>query len=53
MGSTAKLVLGIVAALTAAGLIFKFVIRSKKDVNKTTQIGNKVGGDQAGRDIKK
>ena len=37
-----------------AGIVFTIRIRSKKNnSNKADQKGNRVGGDMAGRDIKK
>ena len=53
--NTTQIVLAIIAAIAAAGLIFKFVI--KKNSNKNSGNVNikdsKVGGDVAGRDINK
>lgn len=55
INSTIQLILGIIAAIIGAGLIFKFVI--KKNSNKNSGNVNikdsKIGGDVAGRDIKK
>jgi hypothetical protein len=45
---------GVVAVAIAAGLVFKFIFKSKQtNVTKVTQKGNQVGGDNAGRDINK
>lgn len=53
--NTTQIILGIIAAIAAVGLIFKFVI--KKNSNKNSGTVNikdsKIGGDVAGRDIKK
>lgn len=53
--NTTQIIVAIIAAIAAAGLIFKFVI--KKNSNKNSGNVNikdsKIGGDVAGRDIKK
>ena len=47
-------IIGALAALVAAGFGLKFVFKSRQNnVTKVTQKGNKVGGDNAGRDINK
>jgi hypothetical protein len=45
----------IILALIAlfAGIVITIRIKRKGNSNKVTQKGNKVGGDQAGRDINK
>lgn len=53
---TVKIVLAALAALaTAAGVtvVVRMVVKNRSNSTKTTQSGNIVGGDQAGRDIKK
>jgi hypothetical protein len=53
--NTTQIILAVIAAIAGAGLIFKFVI--KKNRNKNSSNVNikdsKIGGDVAGRDIKK
>ena len=52
---TTQIILAVIAAIVGAGLVFKFV--SKKKTNKNSGSVNikdsNVGGDIAGRDIKK
>jgi len=50
-----QIILGIIAAIIGAGLIFKFVIKKNRNKNSgNVNIKNsKIGGDVAGRDIKK
>lgn len=52
---TTQIVLAIIAAVAGAGLIFKFAIKKKSTSNSgSVQIkDSKIGGDVAGRDIKK
>lgn len=53
--NTTQIILAVITAIATAGLIFKFVI--KKNSNKNSGSVNikdsKIGGDVAGRDIKK
>ncbi len=53
--NTTQIIIGIIAAIIGAGLIFKFIV--KKNTNKNSGQVNikdsKIGGDVAGRDIKK
>lgn len=53
--NTTKIILAIIAALIGAGLIFKFVIKRKntKNSGSVNIRDSDVGGDVAGRDIKK
>lgn len=56
MSEQAVLVLvAILVGAAATALTIKLVvnIRKKSDSNKVNQSNNKVGGDQAGRDIRK
>ncbi|HEX3624771.1 MAG TPA: hypothetical protein VH280_05020 [Verrucomicrobiae bacterium] len=53
-GDWAKIIAGAIAAIVAAGVVIKFVLKSKqKNVTHVTQKNNKIGGDNAGRDINK
>ena len=52
--NTTQIIIGIIAAIVGAGLIFKFIV--KKNTKKSGQVNikdSKIGGDVAGRDIKK
>lgn len=40
-------------AIIAVGVVVRIAIKKRKDTTTTEQHGNIVGGDQAGRDIKK
>ena len=53
--NTTKITLAVIAAIAAAGLIFKIVIRknSNKNSGNVNIKDSKIGGDVAGRDIKK
>ncbi len=51
-----KAVLLALIGLLAAGLAIRFSIRKRKNTsntNRSSQKGNTIGGDQAGRDINK
>jgi len=48
-----KEILEMILAAIGVGFVFKISIKRKSDLNKVTQNGNKVMGDQAGRDINK
>jgi|GEM_PF-5725442 len=56
---TLKIIFGFVAAIVAAGLVFKFVVRNKSKKTITKESGSvtikdsNVGGDVAGRDLSK
>lgn len=52
---TTQIILAIIAAVAGAGLIFKFAIKRKSTSDSgSVQIkDSKIGGDVAGRDIKK
>ena len=48
-----KDIMEIIMAILAIGFVLKISIKRKGSSNKVTQKGNKVKGDQAGRDINK
>lgn len=48
-----KIALAIIALIAAAAITVKIVRKSKSNTTKSTQIGNDVKGDMAGRDINK
>ena len=48
-----KIVLAVIAAAVGLTVVVRIVIKSRSNTTKTKQSGNIVGGDQAGRDIKK
>lgn len=52
---TTQIILAVIAAVVGAGLIFKIVSKKKttKNSDSVNIKGSKVGGDVAGRDIKK
>lgn len=52
---TTQIILAIIAAIVGLGLVFKFVIKKKtiKNSGSVTIKDSRVGGDVAGRDIKK
>lgn len=53
--NTTQIILALIAGIAGAGLIFKFVIKksSNKNSGNVNIKDSKVGGDVAGRDIKK
>lgn len=53
--NTTKIIIAVIAAIIGAGLILKFVVKKKttKDSGSVNIKDSKVGGDVAGRDIKK
>lgn len=53
--NTTKIILAVIAGIIGAGLIFKFVFKKKttKNSGSVNIEDSKVGGDVAGRDIKK
>lgn len=53
--NTTEIILAVIAAIAATGLIFKFVVNKNKTKNSgSVNIkDSKIGGDVAGRDIKK
>lgn len=48
---TTQIILAVIAAIIGVGLAFKFVIKKKS--GSVTIKDSKIGGDVAGRDIKK
>ena len=50
---TVKIVLAALAAVAGVTVVVRMVVKNRSSSTKTTQSGNIVGGDQAGRDIKK
>ena len=50
-----QIILAVIATITAAGVIFKFIMKktSNKNSGKVNIKDSKIGGDVAGRDIKK
>ena len=53
--NTVKIILAIVAAIVGVGLVFKFIIKKKtaKNSGSVNIKDSRIGGDVAGRDIKK
>lgn len=53
--NTTQIILAVIAAIAATGLIFKFVVNKNKTKNSgaVNIKDSKIGGDVAGRDIKK
>jgi hypothetical protein len=52
---TTQIILAVIAAIAGAGIIFK-IVRNKKTIKNSGSVNikdSKVGGDVAGRDIKK
>lgn len=52
---TTQIILAVIAAIAGVGFVFKYV-NKKKTINNTGSVNikdSKVGGDVAGRDIKK
>lgn len=50
---TVKIVLAALAAVAGVTVVVRLVVNIRSNSSKTTQSGNTVGGDQAGRDINK
>jgi len=48
---TVKIVLAALAAVAGVTVVVRMVVKNRSNSTKTTQSGNTVGGDQAGRDI--
>ncbi len=53
MENILKIVAVAIGILAAAGLVFKVAVKYNRNNTTTKQSKNVVGGDQAGRDIKK
>ena len=47
------IVLAAIAAAVGVAVVVRIIVKNRSDSTKTNQSGNVVGGDQAGRDIKK
>lgn len=48
-----KIILAVLAVAVGMTVILRIIVKNRRDSTKTKQSGNIVGGDQAGRDIKK
>lgn len=51
--NTVKIILAVIAAAVGVTVVVRIIVKTRSDSTKTKQSGNIVGGDQAGRDIKK
>lgn len=52
-GNTVKIVLAAIAAAVGLSVVVRIIVKIRNNSTNTSQSGNIVTGDQAGRDIKK